>query len=315
MADTLTTTTQVDPAVAIYYDRVLLMAAFPNLVYEQFATQKPLPEKSGNTAKFRRYSNLSPATTPMIDGAVPPGSQLSKTDLTARVSQYGDYVHITDVVSLTVEDDALNVATEKLGKQMAQTRDQLIRDILAACASSTNASGGSNGNTPTELTKADIEGIVKTLVGNDAEFYTPPILAGSGVGTSPIGEAFWGILSTALVDDIADVDGFVNAFEYPKQQNMMKGEWGATGRVRWVISSVGTYTTGSPTQYYLPILGKEAFALTDLQGATAQSIIKAYGSAGTADPLNQKATAGWKMMMVARILNDNFMHILKVTHS
>jgi len=43
--------------------------------------------------------------------------------------------------------------------------------------------------------------------------------------------------------------------------------------------------------------------------------VKAFGSGGTSDPLNQRATAGWKMAFVARILNDNFIQLLQVTHS
>jgi len=38
-------------------------------------------------------------------------------------------------------------------------------------------------------------------------------------------------------------------------------------------------------------------------------------TSGTSDPLNQRATSGWKSMFVSRILNDNFMHILVVTRS
>jgi len=38
-----------------------------------------------------------------------------------------------------------------------------------------------------------------------------------------------------------------------------------------------------------------------------KNIIKPLGSAGTADPLNQRATSGWKATFVAKILNNAFM--------
>ena len=60
----LTTTSDVDPAVATYYDRILLTRALPELIYELFAQKRPLPKKGGNTIKFRRYSALTKATTP-----------------------------------------------------------------------------------------------------------------------------------------------------------------------------------------------------------------------------------------------------------
>jgi N4-gp56 family major capsid protein len=42
-------------------------------------------------------------------------------------------------------------------------------------------------------------------------------------------------------------------------------------------------------------------------------IVKQLGSAGTADPLNQRATQGWKATHVAEILSDLFM--VRVEHT
>lgn len=314
MADVLTTTTQVDPGVAVMYDRTLLMRAKPRLVHEKFAQRRPLSRKNGNTIKFRRYTNLSTATTPISEGVTPAGSRLAKTDLTAQINWYGDFVHITDVVDMTVEDAVLTEAAELLGQQAGETRDELVRDIMVATASITNASGGSNGSTPTEPTKGDIDGIVKTLLGNNAEMVAPMIRANTGVGTAPVRDAFWGIAHTDLIDDLEDVSNFRSVSEYPNPAAADEAEWGATGNVRWLVSSVADKTSGSPSTYKLPIIGKNAYGVTDLEGSM-QNIVKAFGSAGTADPLNQRATSGWKLSMTARILNDNWIHVLNVTHS
>jgi len=173
----LTTTAQIDPAVQVFYDRVLLRAAYPKLVHLKFAQHARLDKKHGNTYKWRRYAHLTDATVPLTEGETPPGQQLSKTDLTVQVSQYGDYVHITDLVDLTVEDPVLTIAADLLGKQMGKTFDSLMRDILAACASQTDAAGGSNGKSPTEITTADIDTVVKTLLNNDADLITEIVKA------------------------------------------------------------------------------------------------------------------------------------------
>lgn len=310
----ITTTTQVDPAVATFYDRVLLTRAQPMLVHEKFAQRRNLRRKNGNTIKFRRYTKLTTATTPLVEGVTPSGQQLSKTDLTAKISQYGDFVHITDIVDMTVEDAVLTEANELLGEQSGETRDEIVRDILAGTASITNASGGSNGNTPTELTKSDIDSVVKTLLNNNAKMMTPMIRANTGVGTAPIRMSYWGIAHTELVDDIEDVTNFKAVSEYPNPSAADDAEWGATGNVRWLLSSVADKTDDTVDTYKLPIIGKEAYAITDLDGAM-QSIVKPFGSGGTTDPLNQRSTAGWVMQMVARILNDSFIHALNVSHS
>lgn len=311
----ITTITEVPAAVSIFYDRELLANARPKLFHEKFAQVRNLPSKSGDTIKFRRYGTLAVATTPLVEGVTPAGVKLSKTDLLAKVSQYGSYVHITDWVNMTVEDATLTVAQEELGNQEGRTRDELVRDILVASLTATHAAGGSNGNTPTEITKADIDDMVLTLLGYDAEFFAPKITAGAGVGTGPIREAFWGIAHTDLIDDLEDVSNFKSTAEYPRQEGVVDGEWGSTGNVRWLVSSVADkQTTPNPDEYNLPIIAKNAYAVTDLESGS-ESIVKAFGSGGTSDPLNQRATAGWKMAFVARVLNDNFIQLLQVTHS
>jgi len=89
MPENLTTTTQVDPGVQLFYDRVLLKRSQPFLIHEKAAQTRNMSKKSGNTIKFRRYASLTPATTPLTEGVTPPGQKASKTDLTAQVKQYG----------------------------------------------------------------------------------------------------------------------------------------------------------------------------------------------------------------------------------
>jgi len=87
----LTTTTEVPAAVAIFYDRELLANARAKLFHEKFAQTRNLPSKSDDTIKFRRYGTLTTATTPLTEGVTPAGQKLSKTDLLAKVSQYGSH--------------------------------------------------------------------------------------------------------------------------------------------------------------------------------------------------------------------------------
>lgn len=291
----------------------LLKRATPLLVHDKWGQMRSIPQKSGNTIKFRRYASLSVATTPLAEGVTPPGKQLSKTDLTAKVSFYGDFVHISDIVDLTVEDPVLTEAAEILGEQMGETLDELTRDILAACASATNASGGSNGNTPTEITKSDIDTVVQTLINNKAKFISSMIKAGQGQGTTPVRRAFWGVIHSELLGDLEAVSGFKSVESYPKQNDVQEEEWGSTGNVRWVFTQKGYKTSETPVQYHLPIFGRDAYGIINIRGYAAKNIVKGFGSGGTSDPLNQRATSGWKAAHTCRILNDNFMHLLEVT--
>jgi len=44
-----------------------------------------------------------------------------------------------------------------------------------------------------------------------------------------------------------------------------------------------------------------------------QFIVKQLGSAGTADPLNQRATTGWKSLKVAERLTEEYM--VRIEHA
>src|SRR3990167_9229046 len=130
MADT--TTTQIDSAVNNYFDRNLLVRAYPNFVHTRFAQVKDIPKNGSDVIKFRRYTNLTAATTALSEGVTPVGSQLAKTDVTATVLQYGDFVTITDFLTMTTLDPILNETSNLLGDQAGDTLDQLCRDILVA---------------------------------------------------------------------------------------------------------------------------------------------------------------------------------------
>lgn len=309
---TLTTTTQAGPAVSATLDRLLLERARPNLIHTLFAQRRNLARKSGNTIRFRRYTNLSAATTPLAEGQAPAGSQMGVTDLDAVLSQYGDVLTISDVVDDTSQDAAIVEAVELLGQQFGETIDQIVRDTLASVLSGTNATNGSNGNTPTEITKVDVDGIVKTLMGNNAKMISEVIVGDNKDGTVPVPPSYFGLADTDISDDIANMSNFVSTQEYGQQMPVLEAEWGSTGRVRWLVSSNG-YVSGS--DYSAFIVGQNAYGMSELEGGTAEVIIEAFGSAGSADPLHQKMSVGWKSYFVSRILNDNFLAELVVTHS
>jgi len=311
----ITTVSVLPPAVREYYDRLLLMTAYPQLIHTRFAQKRALPEKSGDTIVFRRYSRLATVPVPLVDGTTPPGASLSATDIQARVDFYGNFVTITNQVELTVEDRVLNESARLLAQNMGQTIDEVTRDVLASTSSVLACSNGVNGNTPTELTKADIDAAVVQLLNNDAEMISEVIQGRDAFGTAPVRPAFWGYIDTALLDDLENVANFLHSAQYPNQNEVQPGEWGTTGNVRWLYSSVGSVSAASPAVYNNFIIGKEAYAVVHLGSEAGEFYVEPLGSAGSADPLHQRGTVGWQHPFVARILNDNFMVNLTATHT
>lgn len=311
----ITTVSVLPPAVREYYDRLLLMTAYPMLVHARFAQKRVLPKKSGDTVVFRRYSRLSTVPIPLQDGVTPPGAPLSATDIKAQVDFYGNFCMITNQVELTVEDRVLNEASRLLAQNLGQTLDEVTRDVLASTSSVLACSNGSNGSTPTELTKLDIDAAVKTLLGNDAEMVSAVVTGTSAFGTTPIRPSFWAYIDTDLLDDLEAVSNFISSANYPNQNTVLDGEWGATGNVRWLYTSIGSVSTASPAVYNNFIIGKEAYAVVNLGSEAGEFYIEPLGSGGSSDPLHQRGTVGWQLPFVSRILNDAFMLNLQATHS
>jgi len=55
------------------------------------------------------------------------------------------------------------------------------------------------------------------------------------------------------------------------------------------------------------VIAANAYGVTEVEGGGLQHIVKQLGSAGTADPLNQRASTGWKAMKTAERLVEEYM--------
>ena len=114
-----------------YYEKRLIDNAEPNLVHDQFGDKYPIPEGSGKTIEFRRYSPLPKALTAITEGVTPDGQSLRVTVVEATVAQYGGYVEMTDLLLLSAVDNNLCMATKLLGAQAGRTLDTISREVLA----------------------------------------------------------------------------------------------------------------------------------------------------------------------------------------
>lgn len=89
----------------------------------------------------------------------------------------------------------------------------------------------------------------------------------------------------------------------------------ATLTIKTAVTSLAANSTVYPGEagaagrdvYSTLILGADAYGVTEISGGGLQHIVKQLGSAGTADPLNQRATAGWKATKVAERLVEQYM--------
>ncbi len=314
----LTTRTEIPAEVNNFYNKLLLDRATPSLLHNRFADIKDLPRKAGTSVvKFRRYGVLAAATTPLTEGVTPAGKQLSTTELTATVLQYGDYITVPDLVDMTSYDPVLtSVAEDILGDQIGLTLDVLCRDIVAAGTTVQYASTATDRATigaAMKLNRAEIKEAVRTLRGNNAKPIMRQVDPSTGYNTSPIGRSFVGIVSEDSLYDLEDATGWKAVENYSSKKNVMEDEVGAVGNVRFIMTTNAKTFDGTlvTTVHATLILGTRAYAQTRISGEVLKNIVKPLGAGQ--DPLNQRATSGWKITYVARILNQSW--ILRIEHA
>jgi len=317
--DNVTDTAEITPAVDAWFNKALLVRNKPRLIHSLFGSRESIPSGHGKTIVWRRWAQLATREAQVLDGVTPAASILSKQDISATLAQYIGWVLITDVLEFTCDNKILAQGATELNDQMLRTEDLLIRNVLVSTASVTTASHG----TPevTCLNSDDIETIANNLQNVDAAPIAPQIDASVKVATAPVSASFWAFMNTALNRDLSRCVGFQKVSEYSQQTSVLEAERGSVDEVRFLASSVahkeGSSTEAFPssagTYYYIPIIAKNAYGVTDLKKANAKLIIHPKGSAGSADPADQRQTMAWKMMDVCRILNDNNIQVLRVT--
>jgi N4-gp56 family major capsid protein len=300
-----------------YYDRNLLSRLLPQLVWALFGQPKPMPANEGQTVNFRRFSSLSAALTPLTEGVTPAGSELSVSAITVTPSQYGDFIKISDILDFTAPDPILTEGGQLLAEQAANTIDQLVRDIVVAGTTLQYAAGRVSRVTVAstdKLTATEIQKAVRTMHTNKARKITSILNASTGVGTKPVNAGYVGIIGPYALYDLKQDSKFLTVEQYGSGAGgTLPNEVGALDEVRFIRTDNPTVYTGAGAAgidvHATIILAADAFGVVSPMGV--QNIIKPFGMGD--DPLNQRATSGWKMFMKAVILQQ--LAILRIEHA
>ena len=302
-----------------FYDMTLIDEATSNLVHDQFGQKRPIPANGGKTIEFRKFAPLAKATTPLTEGVTPDGKSLAVSTITATVNQYGDYITQSDVLELTSLDNTILEATKLLGRQAGLTLDTVVRNVLNSGTNVTycpKVSGGtetavaSRGalDSTSQLTVKVIQQVVAKLRGQNA-----PTINGKYVA----------IIHPYVAYDLMRDPEWIDAHKYANPTNLYEGEIGEIAGVRFVQTTeakiwkgAGNDTDNDKSNDGCPnglavfstlFLGDGAYGVTEITGGGLQTIVKQKGSAGTADPLDQRSSVGWKAIKTAEILIENYL--------
>ena len=119
------------------------------------------------------------------------------------------------------------------------------------------------------------------------------------------------IVHPDIAFDLMSDPTWVDWQKYTSPEHMYKNEIGQIAGVRFVETTEAKIFDGAGASgadvYSTLIIGEGAYGVTDIAGGGLQTIIKQKGSGGTSDPLDQRATIGWKCAKTAEILVNEYM--------
>ena len=306
-AENLNTTATMSKEMKTFYEKRLIDQAEPRLVHDQFADYYPVPQNGGKTIEFRKYDSLPKASTPLTEGVTPNGQALNVTTITSDLHQYGGWTPLTDVLQMTAIDNNVVQATRVLASQAGRTMDSITRDVLA---------GGTNVIYAPKIGEGGVETAVTSRATLDATCQlTSDLIARAAtqlkaMNADPIGTSFVGIIHPYVTYDLRRDPDWIDVHKYAQPDEIYNGEIGTLHGVRFVETSEAKIWkgTGCPTGlavFSTLILGAHAYGSTEIEGGGLEHIVKQLGYGD--DPLNQRASVGWKAHKTAERLVEQYM--------
>ena len=316
-------------AIQSFYNKLLLVRGQIDLIHNMPMAKKPLARRQGLTMIFRRYEALPLATTTLTEGVNPSGRAKTKTDLSAVIRLFGDFIEDTDLLIATQPEAVQTENVELLGQQMGETIDEIDRDLYATATNITFANGTTTLTVTEIIDRNDLDRARRSLRNNRARVFSPMIMPSQKVGTGSISPSYWGLVHENVGFDLRHIEGFKKAADY--QGAKVTGEIGADENgIRFMSSPNGfllagaTGVTAAATDvqntggfadiYSIFVVGKDAVGAINL-AMNGGVITHAFGTSGVADPLNLRQTTGWKKYYTNIVLNQNFMQEIQVAVS
>jgi N4-gp56 family major capsid protein len=322
MATGLTNTTNagaddVKSSLQTYFDKKLLEQTLKNIVLDQFAYKAPLPAKIGSKdVKFFRYPESDTTDIDALtEGTAPAAADYKRLELesvSCTLTQYGQVVGITDLLSAVELFNHMEQATIQNGQDAALKVDEILRNKLGSNVTGKQkrfagaaTSWATVGGTDDAMTALDILDASTNLRVNNAR-------TSNGYFTA--------VMAPEVARDLMNDDDWLEASRYGDVDQLYKGEAGRYMGVRVVTTTnpfISKQATGQYTydatglKYSTFVVGDQAYGGVNLSTMSAYSpkMIISQG-ADKSDPLAQLTTVGFKFYYGCEVLQAS--HLVEI---
>lgn len=295
----------------LFYDRVFLTRAMVELRHDFGAQVRPVPMNAGKSIVWTRFTPLAIVTTALSEGSNPTATDMTATNVSATLAEYGAYTTVSSLYSMTSIETGLKEHIEVHGQNAGESIDQLIRTELAANATAALAqfpsgaaavSSFSTIHTTDTLTGLEIRRAARTLKNNKAQKFDNGL--------------YRGILGPYVAMDLMGNSEWLDAHRYTTSDAIERGVVGKLHGVEFVESNnqyfvlstgFSTSATNVADTYITFVFGKNAYGVVNLASITAPKVyVKNPSGSSTDNPLDLFSTVGWKMPFATKTLNANW---------
>ena len=268
-----------------FYKTELLQFAEPELLFERFGKKIPIPQHNGNSVEIRYMTPLPVTTTDLTEGVTPNGNQVTFNAITESLHQIGYWVGYSDKVMWETVDPVIAEITKAEGRQAGKSIDTLVRDVVSAGSNVLYAPNYSGGSYTENTARSTINSTAQMSV--DLLLQAAAILQGQDAPT--IDGEYICIMHPYVACDLKKTKEWQDLQRYVHPEKIYKGEIGSVGNIRVIentrakIVHNGGATVSGDTKYavYLTmVLGADAYAVSELEGAGLEHIVKPLGGVG-----------------------------------
>lgn len=114
----------------IFYVRKALDRLQKKFIFRKPCDPEDLPMNSGRTASWYRWNNMTADTAPAVEGTVGNGLTINAQVLTATVSQFVNFISLSDMQVQTYPETLVAAASELLGYRAGLTVDTITRLVI-----------------------------------------------------------------------------------------------------------------------------------------------------------------------------------------
>lgn len=303
----------------VYFSRIMLDHAIDEVHLADYAQLRPLPKNNGNNQiRFFRIPVASAANVQAVtEGTlVTQARKLVFEFVTINLSQYYDWIQVSDLLNDTEFNDTGEAASTTFGEECALWYDQQLRNV---CCLATGGLTKRYANNATNTTFATLSADA-TAAANMKVAYLLDAVTLLRINKAPkIKGTYSAIVAPQVMSDLVkenstawiNMDAFAN-----RGKGILSGWIGNLYGVNIVMTTNPFQETSGGTEgtavagggiFSTQVIGKDAFGSSALQGNTPWSPkVQVNGKPDKYDVIGQFVNFSWKVYAGFAILNPAF---------